>query len=53
METLKKERTFDAVKIMREVKDKISYEMQNMNFEELKANMQKKITESNIKPDGI
>ncbi len=53
METIKKEKTFDAVKMMREIRDKISYETQNMTFEELKAYMQKKITESNIKPVGI
>ena len=33
-ETVKKE--FDAVKFMRETRDKISLEIQNMNFEELK-----------------
>lgn len=33
-ETIKKE--FDAVKFMRETRDKISLEIQNMNFEELK-----------------
>jgi len=27
---------FDAVKFMRDVRDKISLEIQNMNFEELK-----------------
>ena len=29
-------KTFDAVKFMRETRDKISLEIQNMNFEELK-----------------
>jgi hypothetical protein len=33
-ETAKKE--FDAVKFMRDTRDKISLEIQNMNFEELK-----------------
>jgi hypothetical protein len=33
-EKVKKE--FDAVKFMRETRDKISLETQNMNFEELK-----------------
>ena len=33
-EIVKKE--FDAVKFMRETRDKISLETQNMNFEELK-----------------
>jgi hypothetical protein len=27
---------FDAVKFMRETRDKISFEIQNMNFEQLK-----------------
>ncbi|MEJ7680699.1 MAG: hypothetical protein WKG06_23170 [Segetibacter sp.] len=34
METIKKEKTFDAVKMMREIRDKISGETQNMTFEE-------------------
>jgi hypothetical protein len=33
-ENIKKE--FDAVKFMRETRDKMSSEIQNMNFEELK-----------------
>ena len=33
-ETIKKD--FDAVKFMRETRDKISSEIQNMNYEELK-----------------
>jgi len=33
-EIVKKE--FDAVKFMRDTRDKISFEIQNMNFEELK-----------------
>ena len=37
METKKKEKSFDAVNMMREVRDKISSETQNMSFEELKA----------------
>ncbi len=32
----KKEKSFDAVKMMREIRDKISSETQNMTFEELK-----------------
>ena len=37
METTKKEKQFDAVKIMREIRDKISSETQNMTFDELKS----------------
>jgi hypothetical protein len=37
METIKIEKTFDAVKMMREIRDKISMDTNNMTFEELKA----------------
>ncbi len=37
METIKKEKQFDAVKMMRDIRDKISAETQNMTFEEFKA----------------
>ena len=36
METTKKEKQFDAVKMMRDIRDKISSETQNMTIEELK-----------------
>ena len=36
METNKKEKTFDAVKMMRDIRDKINSETSNMTFEELK-----------------
>lgn len=52
METIKKEKTFDAVKMMREIRDKISTETQNMSFAELKAYMKKKFTENNSKMVG-
>lgn len=32
----KEEKSFDIVKMMREIRDKISLETQNMTFEELK-----------------
>ena len=35
LKTVKKD--FDAVKFMRETRDKINLEIQDMNFEELKA----------------
>lgn len=35
METTKKEKTFDAVKMMREIRDKISQEKENMTFEHI------------------
>ena len=52
METIKKEKTFDAVKMMRDIRDKISSETQNMTFAELKKYMQTKIQESKLKPIG-
>ena len=53
METTKKvEKKFDAVKMMREARDKVNSETQNMSFEELKAYLKNKITESKLKPIG-
>ena len=52
METSKKEKTFDAVKMMRDIRDKISSETQNMTFAELKNYMQVKMKESKLKPIG-
>lgn len=53
METTKKtEKKFDAVKMMREIRDNISSETQNMSFEELKAYLKKQIAESKLKSIG-
>lgn len=52
METNKKEKSFDAVKMMREIRDKISAETQNMSFEELKAYINQKLAENNSKLIG-
>lgn len=53
METTKKtEKKFDAVKMMREIRDKVSSETQNMTFEELKAYIKNQINESKLKPIG-
>jgi hypothetical protein len=41
----KKEKSFDAVKMMREIRDKISSETQNMSFEEF--------IDSRIKTSGL
>ncbi len=51
MET-KKEKTYDAVKMMREIRDKITSETQNMTFAELKSYIQKQLAESKLKPVG-
>ena len=48
----KKEKTYDAVKMMREIRDKITAETQNMTFAELKAYIQKQLAESKLKPVG-
>ncbi len=52
METTKKQKTFDAVKMMRDIRDKISLETQGMTFEELKAYIEKKLKKNKVKPVG-
>jgi CO dehydrogenase/acetyl-CoA synthase beta subunit len=52
MEKTKKEKQFDAVNMMREIRDKISSETQNMTFEELKAYIKKKLDENKTKLVG-
>ena len=46
MQTTKPKKTFDAVKMMREIRDKISVETQNMSFEELRDYIKKKLSEN-------
>lgn len=46
MEKTKKEKTFDAVKMMRDIRDRISAETQNMSFEELKAYIKKHLSDN-------
>lgn len=53
METIKKEKKFDAVNMMREIRNKISSETQNMSFEELKKYINTKLTASKMKPIGL
>lgn len=52
METTKKRKTFDAVKMMRDIRDKISAETQNMTFEEFRTYIEKQLANSKIKPVG-
>jgi hypothetical protein len=52
METTKKQKTFDAVKMMRDIRDKISLETQGMTFEELKAYIEKKLKKNKSKLAG-
>ncbi|MFN3344479.1 MAG: hypothetical protein ACK412_02390 [Chloroherpetonaceae bacterium] len=47
--TNKREKIFDAVRMMREIRDKISRETQGMTFEELKAYINSQLTETNAK----
>lgn len=50
--TTKKEKSFDAVKMMREIRNKISLETQNMTFEQLKEYIKTKLAESKVKLIG-
>jgi hypothetical protein len=47
-----KAKTFDSVKMMREIRDKISAETQNMTFEEFKKYIDSRIKSSGVKPIG-
>ena len=52
METTKKVKTFDSVKMMRDIRDMISAETQDMTFDELKAYIKKQLAESKTKLVG-
>ena len=52
METTKKEKQFDVVKMMRDIRDKISSETQNMTFDELKAYIKQKLDDNKTKLVG-
>ena len=52
MEIKNKTKTFDAVKMMREIRDKISAETQGMTFEQLKKYLAEKLKNSELKPLG-
>ena len=52
METTKKVKAFDAVKMMRDIRDQISAETQDMNFEELKAYIKSQLAKSKSKMVG-
>ena len=52
METTKKDKQFDAVKMMRDIRDTISTETQNMTFDELKAYIKQKFAEGKSKLVG-
>ena len=52
MQTVKKEKTFDAVKMMRDIRTKISAETQNMTLEQMKAYIRSRLVESKMKRIG-
>ena len=52
METTKKEKQFDAVKMMRDIRDKISSETQNMTIDEFKADIKQQLADSKTKLVG-
>ena len=53
METTRKiEKTFDTVKMMRDIRDQISLETKGMSLEQLKIYIQTRIKQSNHKPVG-
>lgn len=45
----KKEKKFDAIKVMREIRDKISFEIMNMTYEEERAYLDKLLKQGQIK----
>lgn len=47
-----KNKKFDAVQMMRDIRDKISDETKNMTFEELKEYIKKQLSLKNVKPVG-
>lgn len=52
MKTTRKEKTFDAVEMMREIRDKISSETEDMSFEELKAYIKMQLSKKETKLIG-
>jgi len=52
METKVKTKTFDAVKMMREIRDKITDETQNMSLEQLKKYIADRLKQSHLKTIG-
>jgi hypothetical protein len=52
MKTKQKEKALDAVKMMRDARNKITAETQNMKFEELKKYIDNQLKNSGLKPFG-
>lgn len=49
METNKEEKQFDSVKMMRDIRDKITFETQDMTFDELKTYIKLKLNDNKTK----
>lgn len=49
MKTTKKDKDFDAVKMMRTIRDRISTDTQNMTYEEFKLYVEKRLKNSKLK----
>ena len=52
MKTNNKEKQLDAVKMMRDIRNKISSDTQNMTFDELKSYINQRLTDSKTKIVG-
>jgi hypothetical protein len=52
METKKNTKAFDAVKMMRDIREKVSLETQDMTLEQLKKYISEKLKNSNLKAIG-
>ena len=52
MATKDKTKAFDAVKMMREIRDKITNETQNMTLDELRKYIADKLKQSHLKKIG-
>jgi len=53
MKTKQKEKSFDAVKMMRDARNKITAETQNMRFEEFRKYIDNQLKKSGLKPIGL
>lgn len=52
METKERTKAYDAVKMMREIRDRISDETQSMNLDQLKKYIADKLKNSHLKTIG-
>jgi len=52
MKTTKKDKTFDAVNMMSEIRAKITEETKNMSFEQLKEYIKNNLAQKNVKLIG-